>query len=42
MIAWHFLPGNRKLKYEDNREVKLGETLTCDVSKVDLCKYVLL
>jgi len=35
--AWHFLPSNLKLGYGDNREVKVGETLTVD-TPLELCK----
>jgi len=30
--AWHFLPGDGKLRYEDAREVKAGETLKVRVT----------
>ena len=39
--AWHFLNEDLKLRYDDNREVKEGETLSqLDLTrKPDLCQY---
>ena len=39
MRAWHFLPEDKKLKYGDGREVVLGETITVDPAKLNLCNY---
>ena len=36
-LGWHFLRSDRKLRYEDSREVKAGEPLTVDVEP-DLCQ----
>jgi len=37
LLAWHWLREDRKLGYDDGREVKVGETLTVDVTPV-LCE----
>ncbi len=29
VLAWHFLPANMQLGYADNRNVKVGKTLSC-------------
>lgn len=41
ILAWHFLPANRRLCYGDGREVKAGEKLTVDTSSqsLSLCEY---
>ena len=37
ILAWHFLPEDRRLRYDDGREVKAGESLSVDVTPV-LCE----
>lgn len=37
IMAWHFCRDNRRLKYGDNREIRVGETLTVD-GPPELCK----
>jgi hypothetical protein len=39
MLAWHFLQSDKRLQYGDGREVKLGETLTVDETRMIPCKY---
>lgn len=39
MQAWHFVRSDRKLRYADDRSVKVGETLTVDPNKLKLCSY---
>ena len=40
-LGWHFLREDRKLCYEDGREVKVGETLSVldDSKPLELCEY---
>ena len=37
--AWHFCRNDKKLGYGDNREIKVGETLTVDPDRICLCNY---
>ena len=39
MKAWHFLTKDKMLQYGDNREVRLGETLTVDPAELNPCNY---
>lgn len=39
MQAWHFVRSDRKLRYADDRSVKVGETLAVDPNKLKLCSY---
>jgi len=39
VLAWHFLPEDRRLQYNDRREVNPGETLTVAAARLSLCNY---
>jgi len=39
ILAWHFLRGDKKLGYEDKRIVALGETITVEPDKLEMCKF---
>jgi hypothetical protein len=39
ILAWHFLKSDKRLQYDDGREVKLGETLTVDENLLNACRY---
>ena len=37
ILAWHFCPADKKLGHNDNREIRVGETLTVDCTP-SLCE----
>jgi hypothetical protein len=39
ILAWHFLPGDKKLNHGSGIKVRRGKTLKCDPDKLDICHY---
>jgi hypothetical protein len=37
--AWHFLKGDKTLRYDEQTKVELGVTLKCDPSAIRLCEF---
>ena len=39
MKAWHFLKGDKTLRYDEKTKVELGVTLKCESSSIKLCNF---